>query len=707
MAVGPMMRSHWKVVKAGARAARAALTVPPRAGYTDDWQLPTGGSGTEVPVLGNVCSTLAPSLKRMPIMRSSNSSRACRSLVLLAAFALAAVGLAATKAAAVTQLIRVPASAPGLDELGLALDHVIHDGTDVLVPVSEEDRDALKRAAIPYVTVIADMESYYANRLEAERPLWENAPDGAGFGFGSMGGYYTFDEVVAKLDEMRATYPTLITAKEPIGVSQQNRTIWMVKISDNADQNEDEPEMLYTGLTHAREPEGMELLLYYMYYLLEHYGTDPEATYLVNTRELYFVPVVNPDGYVRNQTTNPTGGGMWRKNRRNNGDGSFGVDLNRNYSYNWGANNQGSSPNPSSDTYRGLSAFSEPETQAIRQFHQGKHIFNSFHYHTFGNYEIHPFGLSPTTLPPEPDRTLYLLYGGEITAMNGYLLGNSWATVAYGVNGDAVDWSYGEQVEKNKVFALTPEVGGDSDGFWPASSRIIPLAQENLGPNLYYAWITGARAVYVGTTAGPDVPAGQTGTAVVEITNYGLGANADDVTLTLASNDPYVTIPQPVNSFPSVPPLGIGDNSANPLLFQVAAAAPNGHVIPFDLTVKQGPVVRAQANFQVTVSATTGVPATQAPAITRLALLAHPNPMGPTTELVAGLPATASAELAIVDIAGRVRRTLWTTSEATAGEHRIAFDGKDADGQRLPSGVYLARLRSGGSQTQARLVILR
>ena len=103
----------------------------------------------------------------------------------------------------------------------------------------------------------------------------------------------------------------------------------------------------------------------------------------------------------------------------------------------------------------------------------------------------------------------------------------------------------------------------------------------------------------------------------------------------------------------------------------------------------------------------TGVPAADAPGITALTLSARPNPMGRSTELQAALPAAASVELAIVDISGRVRRTVWTSSQATAGEHRITFDGKDASGQLLPSGVYLARLRSAGGEAHARLVILR
>ena len=143
----------------------------------------------------------------------------------------------------------------------------------------------------------------------------------------------------------------------------------MVKISDNPDVDEAEPEILYTALHHAREPQSMMQMIYFMYYLLENYNTNPSVQYIVNNRELYFIPVVNPDGYEYNRTTNPSGGGMWRKNRKNNGS-SYGVDLNRNYgpyTY-WNAPNGGSSTDPSSDTYRGTAPFSEPETSKLKEF---------------------------------------------------------------------------------------------------------------------------------------------------------------------------------------------------------------------------------------------------------------------------------------------------------------------------------------------------
>ena len=149
-----------------------------------------------------------------------------------------------------------------------------------------------------------------------------------GFGFGSMGGYYTLAEVIEELDSMKLLFPNLLSTKLSIGTSIEGRPIYMVKISNNPNVNEDEPELLYTALHHAREPEGMMQMIFYMYYLLENYGTNPEVTCLVDNREIFFIPVVNPDGYEYNRQTNPNGGGMWRKNRRNNGGGIYGVDLN-------------------------------------------------------------------------------------------------------------------------------------------------------------------------------------------------------------------------------------------------------------------------------------------------------------------------------------------------------------------------------------------
>ena len=178
---------------------------------------------------------------------------------------------------------------------------------------------------------------------------------------------------------MKLLFPALITSKTEIGKSVEGRSVYSVKISDNPEVDEDEPEVLYTSLIHAREPESMMQMLYFMFYLLENYGTDTEVTYLVNNRELYFIPVINPDGYVYNETTTPKGGGMWRKNRKNN-NGSYGVDLNRNFgpSLYWNAPNGGSSLNSSDETFRGTAPFSEPETESISNFLIERKIKNAW-----------------------------------------------------------------------------------------------------------------------------------------------------------------------------------------------------------------------------------------------------------------------------------------------------------------------------------------
>ncbi|MGD8393885.1 MAG: M14 family zinc carboxypeptidase [Candidatus Eiseniibacteriota bacterium] len=593
--------------------------------------------------------------------------------------------------------------------LGIATDHGVRPGEGierVEIVMSERERQALRRRGIASRVVIDDLTRFYAERAAAEGALWQQRDRlDPGFGMGSMGGYYTNDEVIAKLDEMRADYPDLVSARQQLSITLEGRDLWYVRISDNPDVEEGEPAVLFTGLTHAREPQGMACVLYYMFHLLENYATDPEVRYLVDNREIYCVPVINPDGYVYNESIAPGGGGLWRKNRRPNGGGEYGVDLNRNYGYMWGYDNSGSSPDPGSSTYRGPAAFSELETSGVRFFHQPRTIACSMHYHGYGNYELHPFGYEANALPPGIDYEWYLLYGMDMAAMNGYLVGNPWQTVHYVTNGDAVDWSYGEQVEKNKVFAFIPEVGSSSDGFWPQPSRIVPLAEENLGPNLYWTWVAGGRVLLGGVTAGPEVPRGAESEVVVSVTNTGLG-EATDVAVAVTSSDPYVEAILP-GTFPVVPPQSPGDDGDDPTRIRVAADAPLGHVIELDVAVLQGEVVRGVMNVSVTViEGSTAVDAGAPPVTDGATLAARPNPFNPHTDLWMDLGRAGHVTLDLYDVSGhRVRRLV--DGERVAGRHRVPFDGRDAGGARLASGVYVARLESAAGAARARIVLLR
>ena len=171
---------------------------------------------------------------------------------------------------------------------------------------------------------------------------------------------------------------------------------------------------------------------------------------------------------------------MHRKNRKDTGCGSGtarGVDLNRNYAYSWGANNEGSSPDPCANSYRGDAAFSEPETAVVRDFMASMNFRNVLHYHTYTNLLIHPYG--DGSYPDEPDFSTFKEIGTEMTRFNQYHVGTGIETVGDTVNGDAVDYSYVEE----GMIAFTPEVGDWEDGYCPADARAVSYTHLPLPPS--------------------------------------------------------------------------------------------------------------------------------------------------------------------------------------------------------------------------------
>jgi hypothetical protein len=183
---------------------------------------------------------------------------------------------------------------------------------------------------------------------------------------------------------------------------------------------------------------------------------------------------------------------MWRKNRRNNGT-SFGVDINRNYGYNWGFDNAGSSPTSSSDTYRGPSAFSEPETQAMRNFCNTRQFVSALNAHTYSNLLIYPWGYLPSIYTS--DSATFVNWGILLTEDSRFLYGTADQTVNYVVNGSSDDWMYGEQTTKPKILAMTPEAGAANDGFWPLASRIIDICKTTFTQNYNLAKVAGKYAI--------------------------------------------------------------------------------------------------------------------------------------------------------------------------------------------------------------------
>ena len=382
-------------------------------------------------------------------------------------------------------------------ELGITIDHSdVVDG-NIVAEISDGEVKVLAKNKIKYTVLIEDMAKFYEERILSDYknkstalpPLCNepNVTKPTWFHLGSMGGYFTFAQMETILDSMALLYPNLITVKAPASPplkSVQNRELWYVKISDNPNVDENEPELLYNSLHHAREAASLSQLIFFMYYMLENYNTNPDIKFLVDNTEMYFIPCVNPDGYVYNQTIQPNGGGMWRKNRRNNGS-SFGVDLNRNYGHNWGYDNVGSSPTASSDTYRGPAAFSEPETQIVRNFCNTHTFVTALNAHTYGNLLIYPWGYLPSFYTP--DSATFVNWSEHLVEETRFLYGTGDQTVNYVTNGDSDDWMYGEQSSKPKIMSITPEAGAAADGFWPASSRIIDICKTTLHQNITLA----------------------------------------------------------------------------------------------------------------------------------------------------------------------------------------------------------------------------
>jgi len=360
--------------------------------------------------------------------------------------------------------------------------------------VNIKDLNKLKLSGLPYEIISENLTEHYQIRNQHPQTGEKNITYNCGlpktystpthFNLGSMGGYFTLTEAMAQLDSMRAWFPNLISAKSQIGLSIENRPVYAVKISDNPDIQEGEKQVLYTSLHHSSEPCSMQQLFFFMYYLLENYSTDSEIKYLIDNLELYFVPVINPDGYVYNQNQNPAGGGTWRKNRRDNGLLSYGVDLNRNYGFQWGYNNIGSQPIGSSPWYRGTAAFSEPESQAMKSFIEAHEFLLDMNWHSWGNFLIYPWNYESILTS---DSTLFEEFSRYLTIDSHYRYGTCDQTYGYNSNGDADDWDYGDTTSKNKIISVTAEVGSSVDGFWPNAANIESLCITALDMNLRFA----------------------------------------------------------------------------------------------------------------------------------------------------------------------------------------------------------------------------
>lgn len=345
--------------------------------------------------------------------------------------------------------------------------------------VNEYEFDSIASNNFEYEILNNDVEHFYANRLN-ENKLSLELRGGEYFRLGSLGGYFRCDEIYAEFDRMIEKYPNLIS-KSVIAYSYENNPIYSYCISSNScSSSENKPQILFTALHHGNEQGSAFALLYYFWNLFERYDNEDKlATYIISNKHIIIIPVVNPDGVIYNDTIAPNGGGMWRKNRRINSDGSIGVDLNRNYGpdYAWNAANNGSSIRGNLETYRGDSAFSEPETRSIRDFVAGKSIKIAVNVHTYGNCVINPYSFQTQT---NPDSLWYRGFLSEKFRNSGYLFGLDVDVIRFPYRGTSDDFMYIGNPSFNSIKAMTLEIGSYANGFWAPINSMIEESEKNI-----------------------------------------------------------------------------------------------------------------------------------------------------------------------------------------------------------------------------------
>ncbi|MCK4979396.1 MAG: zinc carboxypeptidase, partial [Candidatus Delongbacteria bacterium] len=309
-------------------------------------------------------------------------------------------------------------------------------------------------------------------------------------------GYRSYAQTLAELQQIEIDNPDICKLYN-IGKSQgktysedgnsnyntYNHNIWALKLSDNVQIEEDEPSFYFLGAHHAREPISTEVCMEILSNMLSSYGSDADTQKRINNSQIWFVPIVNPDGQKAVLTELNV---WWRKNiRDNDNSGSFeyltgelpiskdGVDPNRNYDFWWGPN--GTSEEPSSSVYKGPYPSSEPEIQAVKNLINSHHFIAGITYHSYGEIVLHPFGYEYNAIPPDVNSMSVLaenlassipsVYGGYYTPFQSVYL--------YPTMGTTNDYAYGE----HGIFSFTIELANE---FIPPYESALNICNNNL-----------------------------------------------------------------------------------------------------------------------------------------------------------------------------------------------------------------------------------
>lgn len=437
--------------------------------------------------------------------------------------------------------------------------HIVAGPVDARV--TPEQFIQLQFSGLPFEVLIENIQQL----IDAER--------GDGGVAGTWDAYMDLPAVLNYMNSLVALRPDLASSFV-IGNTVEGRPITGIKITGPGPASK--PGVLYFGCEHAREWITVPVTLYVADQLIRNYDSDPYLKQLVDRAEWYIIPVFNADGYVYTWSTNR----LWRKNRRNNGGGAFGVDNNRNWGYQWGG--EGASSTPSNETYRGPSPWSEPETVAMRDWVLNHpNIVGFLDIHSYSQLVLWPWGYSSSLTPDEPRfQALFDVLVPMIAQPYGTVFtGGAIYPALYPASGVSVDWAYGAQ----GILAMSFELRDTGEnGFVLPANQILPSCEEMFPALLYYAdEMTAAVRITYPNGRPTLLPPGVATPMQLRITANNESVNPDGATLHVrnGSSGPFISIPiihqSGDNYTATFPPRFCG----NPTEYYVTATGASGSVV--------------------------------------------------------------------------------------------------------------------------------
>ncbi len=350
-------------------------------------------------------------------------------------------------------------------EMGLSIEAISANSVSGIV-----HRDSLPAFQTKSVSVLASIPlAQFASSSLKDFPTQDAA-------------YHNYQEMYGRLKALESANPD-IASLFSIGRTTEGREIWTLRINSSAKGTKpsSKPGAVFQGAHHAREHLSVEVPLLFAVWLLEN-RDNAEVRKYIDTLDIYIQPMINPDGAEFDISTGKYQ--WWRKTRSPQASGNFGADLNRNYDSWWCQ--AGASNSPWADTYCGPSAFSEPESRAVRDFVKARpNLKTMISYHTYAELILYPWGGKYEDIPNQDDLRVFRTLAEGMARLTGYTAQKS--SDLYAATGDSCDWAYAEAGIFAFTIELSPAGGGWGGGgtFYPGAGVIDKTVRDNVQAALY------------------------------------------------------------------------------------------------------------------------------------------------------------------------------------------------------------------------------